>query len=305
MIKLVKIVVSIALLTLLLVNVQWSDIWLQISSMNVTWVLITFTIMVTGLPISAWKWGKALEIHRLEYTFGFLQKILCISVFFNNFLPSSVGGDLYRVVRTMPKEGRKSQALSALLLDRLLGLGILLILGYAGGLANLLNGGTEIASYYILICSLGGGILLVLVLLFRSGLLLGLREKLLHMKKLDPVVENARYICNGGKALLAVVVISLLYQLLAISTVYTLFVSIDTTIGFWNCALITTVSGLVALLPISINGIGVVEGSFVFVATQFGVELNHAVIVALALRAMTIPLSAACGLVYLYELRQS
>jgi hypothetical protein len=59
------------------------------------------------------------------------------------------------------------------------------------------------------------------------------------------------------------------------------------------------------VLPISINGIGVVEGSLVFSAAQVGIVYDQAIIVALILRILTIPLTLICGFIYLYDAARS
>jgi len=57
-------------------------------------------------------------------------------------------------------------------------------------------------------------------------------------------------------------------------------------------------------LPISINGLGVVEGSFVYVASQVNVDFNQAIIVAFMLRTMNLLAGLICGVLYFAESRK-
>ena len=54
---------------------------------------------------------------------SYLFRTGCFAYFFNNFLPSAIGGDVYRIYRTLPPDGDRSRAVSAVLVERVVGLG--------------------------------------------------------------------------------------------------------------------------------------------------------------------------------------
>jgi hypothetical protein len=54
-------------------------------------------------------------------------------------------------------------------------------------------------------------------------------------------------------------------------------------------------------LPISINGVGVMEGSFVVAALEAGLPYSEAVLVALCLRAYMLLASVAFAILYILE----
>jgi hypothetical protein len=64
------------------------------------------------------------------------------------------------------------------------------------------------------------------------------------------------------------------------------------------CALIAAVAGLATILPISINGIGVVEGSFAGAAVALGTDYEVALMVAVLIRLIVLPLSLIFGAIY-------
>ena len=68
-----------------------------------------------------------------------------------------------------------------------------------------------------------------------------------------------------------------------------------------QCALIAAASGIAALLPLSINGLGLMEGSLVGMAVALGVDYDGAVLVAVIRRVMMAFVSALCGVAYLLE----
>jgi hypothetical protein len=60
-------------------------------------------------------------------------------------------------------------------------------------------------------------------------------------------------------------------------------------------------AGVATILPISINGLGVVEGAFVGSALALGVPYEPALIVAILLRVLLLPYAAVFGLIYAFE----
>ena len=56
-----------------------------------------------------------------------LTESIWVSMFFNNFLPSNIGGDVVRIADTAPAAGSKTLATTVILVDRVLGLTALVI----------------------------------------------------------------------------------------------------------------------------------------------------------------------------------
>ena len=71
------------------------------------------------------------------YSFGGLTSSFLVATFFNNFLPSNIGGDVIRITDTAPAAGSKTLATTVVLIDRgigLLGLVLVAALGASAGL---------------------------------------------------------------------------------------------------------------------------------------------------------------------------
>lgn len=297
-------VVSLLLIGLLVYNVEWDSFLENFEKLSAWALFIVLVVFTVQFPISAFKWKVALDIHQLDYSFGFLLKIICIGFFFNNFLPTSIGGDAYRVVRTMPEDGFKSRAVSAVLLERIIGFAALLLLGFIGGAITLMEGHNELVITYMVIC-VGGGITVVLLtILFWSGALAGLVERIKNIKKLEILTHNLGHISKSPGKLFNVVMVSIVFQVLAIIAIGVLFDALGSGADYAKYALMAAVVGLAGILPISINGIGVIEGAFVFSATQLGIGYNEAIISAFMLRILVLPLSMICGFIYLWETRR-
>lgn len=301
----IKMIVSLILIGLLIYNVEWESFLDHFKTLSVWTVVIVLAVFTVQFPISAMKWKTALDIHQLDYSFSFLQKIICIGFFFNNFLPTAIGGDAYRVIKTMPKEGFKSRAVSAVLLERIIGFAALLFLGFVGGAVTLVDEKNELVLSYLLICATGGAVVVCLLVLYWLGAFSRLFARIKNIKKLEILTHNLEHIWKAPSLLFNILMVSLLFQVLAIVAISTLFDALGSDAGYARYALIAAIVGLASVLPISINGIGVIEGAFVFSATQLGIGYNEALITAFMLRIMVVPLSLTCGLIYLWDARQN
>src|SRR5690606_7330008 len=88
------------------------------------------------LLLSAWRWGLLLRAQGIALRFGTLTSSFLVATFFNNFLPSNIGGDVVRVADTAAAAGSKTLATTVVLIDRgigLLGLVLVAALGATTG----------------------------------------------------------------------------------------------------------------------------------------------------------------------------
>jgi hypothetical protein len=302
----IKMAVSLILIGLLIYNVEWESFLNHFKTLSIWPIVIVLVIFTIQFPLSAMKWKTALAIHQLDYSFGFLLKIICIGFFFNNFLPTAIGGDAYRVIRTMPEEGFKSRAVSAVLLERIIGFAALLLLGFIGGVLTLIlvKEQNQLVLYYVMICAIGGMGAISMSILLWLGVFSTLLKRIKNIKKLEVLTHNLGHIWRNPGLLINVSMASLLFQVLAVIAISVLFDALGGDASYAKYALMAAVVGLASVIPISINGIGVVEGAFVFSATQLGIGYNEAIIAAFMLRILVIPLSLICGFVYLWDMHR-
>lgn len=298
----IKALVSISLIVFLLSNVGWEEIMANVATLNPGLVAFGFLIVLVQFPISSAKWQRALRQHDVHFGFWYLQTIGCIAYFLNNFLPSGIGGDAYRVFKTLPTEGRKSRGLSATLLDRIVGLCSLLFLGYVGAALLWRSQDIELLNFLVPVATL---CIFLAVPLFYIGLKIGLVKKLDALpkigSKLGPLTDNLRLIARPGVNLWVFILLCLTFQVSAVVLLQVLFQAASYPISLAHCAVIATVGGIAIMLPISIAGIGVYEGALVGAAVAIGVDAEPAIIASITLRLLTIPASVICGLVFLFS----
>jgi glycosyltransferase 2 family protein len=295
----VRIGVSLTLLAVLLFGVDWPAVLAHLEQLSAAIAIVVMVAFAVQLGVSAWKWQWALRIHEQKFSLVFLTRIQVIAFFLNNFLPTSIGGDAYRIYRTIPTQPPKSRAVSAVLLERLVGVSVLLLLGLAGALW--LYSSSALARAYVA-CAVAGAVIVVAVgALIRARSAKWQNSNWLRTRWLAPVTENVRTIARARGAWVPLIGVSLLFQATAILILYEMFVAVGAHVGLAQSALIAATAGVAAVIPVSINGLGIVEATIAGTAVAVGVSYEAGLLVAVLMRVLLIPLTLLAGLLYAFE----
>jgi uncharacterized membrane protein YbhN (UPF0104 family) len=299
--RLLQAVVTLALIVALLWGVDWQQFADEITRFPLWSVIVALSAIVSGLMVSTLKWAWALRLHGLHYSFGHLWRVLCSGFFLNNFLPTAVGGDAYRIYRTLPEDGYRSRALSAVVIERAIGFLALIMMGCTG--AWLLAGRFDVARLYfgLLLAFTAAGALTVLLL--ERGWLYGLSDRWQNLRAVNAIHHNLGQLKGHHREWFALFVCSALFQAISIGIVFLLFRAAGTDASLAQAALITAAVGFAAAMPISINGLGVMEGALVATAVSLGLDYDKAIIVAFMRRTLSMSLAILCGFYLLQDRR--
>jgi glycosyltransferase 2 family protein len=296
--RLLRVLAAILLLGLLAYGVDWQAMPGRLAALSWPPALLAAIGLTAQFAISPWKWQWALRIHGLQFRLGYLIRANGVGFFFNNFLPSGIGGDAYRVMSTWPENGYRSRAVSAVLVERIVGFAALVAIGNVGALALIATAPSRIATAFILLSVAGAAVAALTVWGMLRGWLKPLTRRVRHTKAFEVVSHNLDYLRRAGRSWLPLIVISLLFQALAVLNIYLLFVALGVPVSLAACALIGAAAGLATVIPVSINGLGVVEGSFAGTAVALGVNYEAALTVAILIRLLVLPPSMVFGLLY-------
>ena len=66
-------------------------------SFCLTWLAVALVAYAVTVVASVWRWSLLLEAQEVAMPFPSLLASMSVALFFNNFLPSNVGGDVIRV----------------------------------------------------------------------------------------------------------------------------------------------------------------------------------------------------------------
>src|SRR5262245_15454127 len=135
-----KIAVSAALLGLLFSKIDTGELWEGARRASVPWLLFALGVYAVTVAAGVWRWHLLLEAQHVHVGTARLTGSFLVALFFNNFLPSNVGGDVIRISDTAKEAQSKTLATTVVLTDRVLGLmGLVLVAATAASIGAKTN----------------------------------------------------------------------------------------------------------------------------------------------------------------------
>jgi uncharacterized protein (TIRG00374 family) len=236
-----------------------------------------------------------------------LVRLYLIGMFFNNVLPSRLGGDVVRAYGASLMATTRTRSVAAILMDRLVGAVSVLILGvvavvlYPSVIPWQLRNGLFVG-LVVAVLALG-------LLLYRGARLGSVRATILRLTdvklfglRLGPRVEAAidavRSYSRAHGLIARALAISSVANGLSIVNLYLYSMAVGAGLSLPEVAVVAPVVLAIGMLPLSINGIGTIELTFVLLFGAMGVDSHVALAVALLRRLVLLLLSLVGGLLY-------
>lgn len=308
---LVKLAVSAGLLTLLLWRADLGSLVDGLRSASPPWVAVALGLYGLMLAVSAWRWQQLLRAQGVPSRFSWLFESFLVATFFNNFLPSNVGGDVVRVADTAPAAGSRTLATTVVLIDRGVGvLGLFLVAAIGATISRIAAPGeSTVLDATVLWAGLAAGTALSLPLLFAPNVVPAIVAPIrrVHPEWIDERLDRltsalvrfrrspgAMAACFGGAVAVQVTLVLFYYALAR---------GLSIPVGLTHLALLVPVSLLVQMAPVSINGFGVREATFGLFLRQIGLPLDAALLLSLGGAAAMMAVSVTGAAAYVARIR--
>ncbi len=305
-IVILKLSVSIFLLFLLYRATPIRQIGDLLVNVNLLYLPIIGLLLIVNTFISAWKWQLFLRADGISLSILRLTVSYMSGTFCNLFLPSSIGGDTYRVYDIAQKSRQGVRSAASVFADRFSGFIALVILSLVSSLFVAKQFGS--LQMVIVPSLLFIGFVAILVLLLQQR---GLR-KILDITGLKRIgfVENVSeklflsFTCYGSdrKLITQVMLLSFTFQFSVITVVYLLARALGISVAYFYFSAFVPLITLMEALPISIYGIGVRDYGYVFFFTKAGMSDIETRTLALFFMAVAVCYSLTGGLFLLYKI---
>lgn len=254
--------------------------------------------------VAVWRWNRLLRAQHIEVEKRRLTESIWVSMFFNNFLPSNIGGDVVRIADTATAAGSKTLATTVILVDRALGLSALVIIASSGALAASVLGVHVPGARWLWIATALGAVAAVFVISIPQ--LVG--HALLPVRALNRpwITERAQRLedavikfRNAPSALAGAFAGALVVQITIVAFYLLTAEGLSVPLPIFLGAVLIPVSLVVQMAPVSINGFGVREAVFAFFFRRFGLPTDAAVALSLVSTGMVMGLSLVGGFFFL------
>jgi uncharacterized membrane protein YbhN (UPF0104 family) len=303
--------VSIALLAVLFTRVEIERLWDVARDASAGWLAAALGLYLLMILVSAWRWGLLLEAQRVRLPFQSLTSSFLVATFFNNFLPSNIGGDVVRIADTAPAAGSKTLATTVVLIDRgigLLGLVLIAAIGASAGVGPDEVG--PIGPRMLWTAFAVAAVIATPALLMPHGFTRLLQPlRVLHPTWIEErLARLANALARFGKAPAALAGCfagAVVVQAVLVAFYAAIAQSMRIPIGFGELAVIVPITFIVQMVPVSMNGFGIREATFGFYFTRLGLPLESALLVSFVGAALILLFSLSGGAAYLARLRSS
>ena len=304
--QLLKFGVSALLLFFTLRLIDWRGSFELVGRANLVLMAAAVGLLLAERILSTSKWLLLIRAKGSRITFWRLLVINYIGGFWGLVLPSSVSADIVRGYYLSKSTANVSLAVTSMVIDRLMGALSLVLLGcisawMVGDTFGLVHA-RLIAAGVTVVCALG------IALLFHDDFIHWVDRRIIQRVADRKIIHQVRrwiVAClqyrQYPNTLLASFLLTGFVQMLRVLVFYAVAVSFGIRVPVTYYFIFVPLIMLLIMLPISINGIGVREGSFVAFFALVGIPSSEAFIISFAVSVLTTLMTALGGIVYMFD----
>ena len=269
------------------------------------WFILALFLFFFYSFISAYRIALLTWSHDIPISYSKLLKNLYIGYLFNLFLMGSTGGDVIRSYYLTRETGKKTEVVTVVFLDRILGMAVMVSLAIMALIFNFHEPKLRFLISGILSLFF---IMMLFILIFSSrrimkkfAFLIPLLEKLKIEEIARKTFQTLNQTKKRKKTLIGVIISTLLIQSMAIISAWIVSLSL-TQIHFIPLRyffLFLPVIFTLASIPVSVGGLGVGEALYAGLFTIVGVNQVDAITISLLNRGITIIGALIGAVIYL------
>ena len=302
----IKLAVSIALLAWLFSRVDMATLWATARRASPGWMAIAFAIYAINVLLTVWRWWLLVEAQELDVSFKQLNASMLVALFFINFLPSNIGGDVIRIGDTAKAARSKTLATTIVLVDRTMGMLGLVLVAACG--ATMVAAGTgqvrlPLGPSWLWAGFVAGAAIGVPMIWSPAGVGRLLQPlTVVHPEwvggRIGSVTTTLERFRSRIGALVGCFAGAVLVQVATVAFHLAVAHALDIHIGAFDLAVAVPLAGITQMLPVSVNGFGVREAAFCFYFTRIGLPCEQAILLSLSATALVMLFSMSGAAVY-------
>lgn len=296
-----KTVVSVSLLAYLFSKVNIQEVQDTLEKASYGYLFSAAAILLLQAMAGAVRWSMVIKIISSPVRLLVAMQIMFIGLFFNQTLPSSIGGDAMRIWHIRHHGFSLRTAINSVLLDRLIALAALALF--------------MLISYPFLHQLVDDPLLRLAVILAALVMIAGFAT-LYYFRRIPRrfygwrITEEIRHISAEAHQItrtprraIQIVILSIVMHAMTGIAIYEVARGLGIPIGMLECVVLTPPIGLITVLPISVAGWGVREAGMVAALAFAGIATHDALIVSILLGLLLVVISIPGGIYWLYAHR--
>ena len=302
---LLRIVVSCGILYIIFRKLEYDQMINLIPKLIIPFLVLSFLFVLLDRVLMSQRWNILLKAKNTVIPFIEIVRIYFVTSFLGMFVPSSIAPDAMRAYLATKYGCTNAGAISSIFLDRLLGLLSFALVASVSCLVLFLNGNSQIISTTMLILVLMPFLAIALWLLLHRYIaqilqkFSGTRYFNSVSRILVDFYSSLISYKNNVRDLIKVTTFCFLNHGLFIVTVYLITLSLNVQVPVVNLCIFVPLVALVTMVPISLGGLGVQEGAYVYLFSRSGLSVQESIAVAFLIRVVSTMGCIPGGFLYL------
>lgn len=297
-----KIALSVLLFAYVVQKVSPGSLWRTLRPADPWLLAVAAGLFLLSNLVGSWLWGRLLRAQGVPIPYAKAAAYYFVGLFFNNFLPSNIGGDIARISDASKYAEHVSPVFSATLMDRLLGVLAITLLTVVTSVA-VLDRLHLYAIYWVMLAAFGVAVLVFASIFNRTALALLERPfRALGARGIEQSIARIMDDLHGYRNQVGTLAVafsaSLLVQVSRILVHYIVGLAIGVRIAVSYYFLFVPVLAALISLPISLNGLGVREGASVILFHMAGLTRQQSFAVPFLTYVLSVLLSLLGGLIF-------
>ena len=304
-----KVLCTIFLLILLINQVDFSGLGNLPIQISLTWMVMAILMNIFALLAIVWRWKIIIDGMGVHKSFIDLFYVNLTSTFFGMFLPSSVGGDVSKMIMIAENASDREAAVSSVIIDRMIGMTVTIVTGIIS--LFLLP---SLRENRVILGSLVITLLIVLLFVFlilnrrifwKTINLIPVSIRKRFEESISKIDQSIAKLQNNLRTLISALIVSFLRQV-AISVSFfcagkSFGISAEMAVYFVVIPIVMAVT----VLPISINGLGLQDNTMIFLLGMAGIGSVEALFLSIFMHVTRNLTGIIGGILYAFGHRRN
>lgn len=313
-----RIVIATAAIAWVLHGQDWGELARVFKALDLWYFVLTVAVYVVAQLIIAWRWWFLLRAQSIHIEIIAAVRLFFLGLFYNNVMPGSVGGDVLKAWYVTKHTHRRFEGALSVVVDRVIGLSGTLIMAIVAYLffvrgkslgATAADGGGA-GEWFLR--NVNAIVWVVLAVLAVLGVLLVLPYSRVRLQRLAAGIwcggaallgrtrDAIAVYCSKPWTLLGALLLTLIAQSIVVAAFWLLGRNMGIAAGPKYYFVVFPVTWVVAAVPVSVAGLGVLEAGIVELFTRLaGATAGQALALAFCQRFVWVLASLPGALIHL------
>jgi uncharacterized protein (TIRG00374 family) len=271
---------------------------------SLIYIIAAICLFILSTWVFAFRWWILLRAYGYSVSLWNLFKYYVMGLFFNNFLPTAIGGDVVRIYKIIQNTQDRNVGFASVMTERLLGMAATLTLTMLALLFMSQHADSRLL--FLIAAGLMLAIVIFFIFIFYPRFSTPFNPIIDHLnlfhlgERLRKFAQVLRHNNDNKSVYWKLWITSMLGQMIIISMTYLLSLGLALKIPAGYLFLVVPITFLISMLP-SINGLGVREGGYVFFLDKIGISKAGALSLSFLVILIPFIVSLTGGILMAYD----